>query len=329
MIEFKDVTKVYDNGTTALKDINIAIENGEFVFVVGSSGAGKSTFLKLMMREEVPSKGTITVDGVVLNKLKKRKIPYFRRKLGIVFQDFRLIPNMTVFDNVAFAMRVIGTKEKVIRKRVPYVLSLMGLSQKARNMPNELSGGEQQRVALARALANEADIIIADEPTGNVDPQMSYEIVDLLMKLNANGTTVIMVTHEHDLVRKFDRRVIILDKGEVVSDGGPLISDIATAHINAVAELENPAAPAQTAEQILPVQESVEEIISEAENAAKELAEEAERELSEEASTQPSGEPEEAGTGAEEPANGIPFSPTLPSPDEFKAKKENIGGEEQ
>lgn len=239
MIEFNGVTKKYDNGTTALKDINIKIEDGEFVFVVGSSGAGKSTFLKLMMREEVPSHGTITVDGVVLNSLKKRKIPQFRRKLGVVFQDFRLIPNMSVFDNVAFAMRVIGTKEKIIRKRVPYTLSLMGLPHKARCMPNELSGGEQQRVALARALANNADIIIADEPTGNVDPQMSYEIVDLLMKLNENGTTVIMVTHEHDLVRSFDRRVIILDKGSVVSDGGPLISDIATAHINAAAEISS------------------------------------------------------------------------------------------
>ena len=225
MIEFKDVTKKYDNGTTALKDVNISIEDGEFVFVVGSSGAGKSTFLKLMMREEVPSKGTITVDGVVLNKIRKRKIPYFRRKLGVVFQDFRLIPTMTVFDNVAFAMRVIGTKEKVIRKRVPYVLSLMGLSHKARSMPNELSGGEQQRVSLARALANNAKIIIADEPTGNVDPQMSFEIVDLLM-----------VTHEHELVRQFDRRVIILDKGSVVSDGGPLVSDIVTANINSAAE---------------------------------------------------------------------------------------------
>lgn len=247
MIEFKDVTKKYDNGTTALKDINITIEDGEFVFVVGSSGAGKSTFLKLMMREEVPSHGTITVDDVVLNTIKKRQIPYFRRRLGVVFQDFRLIPNMTVFDNVAFAMRVIGTKEKKIRKRVPYVLSLMGLPKKARCMPNELSGGEQQRVALARALANNADIIIADEPTGNVDPQMSYEIVDLLMKLNENGTTVIMVTHEHDLVRSFDRRVIILDKGEIVSDGGPLISDIATAHINAAAELGGTFTPAQQA----------------------------------------------------------------------------------
>lgn len=239
MIEFKNVSKKYDNGTAALSDINIKIEKGEFVFVVGSSGAGKSTFLKLMMREEVPSSGTITVGDTVLNTIKKKEIPYFRRRLGIVFQDFRLIPNMTVFDNVAFAMRVIGTSEKKIARRVPYVLSLMGLSEKARNYPRELSGGEQQRVALARALANNAEIIIADEPTGNVDPQMSYEIVDMLMRLNEAGTTVIMVTHEHSLVRCFDKRVIILDKGSIVADGGTLIREAATSHINAASEISN------------------------------------------------------------------------------------------
>ncbi len=240
MIEFKNVSKKYDGAPAhALKDINLTIDKGEFVFVVGSSGAGKSTFLKLMMREEVPSTGTIVVDDIDLTKIKKREIPKFRRRLGIVFQDFRLIPNMTVFDNVAFAMRVIGTKEKKIRRRVPYVLSLMGLNDKARNYPKELSGGEQQRVALARALANNAEIIIADEPTGNVDPQMSYEIVDLLMRLNEAGTTVIMVTHEHSLVRCFDKRVIILDKGSVVSDGGALIREAATSHINPVSEISN------------------------------------------------------------------------------------------
>ena len=237
MIEFKNVTKKYDNKTTALSDVNISIEKGEFVFVVGSSGAGKSTFLKLMMREEVPTSGTITVDGIELNKMKKRKIPKFRRKLGIVFQDFRLIPNMTVYDNVAFAMRVIGTKEKKIGRRVPFLLNLMGLNEKARNYPRELSGGEQQRVALARALANDAEIIIADEPTGNVDPQMSYEIVDLLMRLNESGTTVIMVTHEHSLVRCFDKRVIILEKGTVISDGVVLNHEAATAHINPASEI--------------------------------------------------------------------------------------------
>ncbi len=239
MIKFDNVSKRYGKtGPYALKDININIEKGEFVFVVGSSGAGKSTFLKLMMREEVASSGDIIVDGQNLNKMRKRDIPKFRRKLGIVFQDFRLIPNMTVFDNVAFAMRVIGTSEKKIRRRVPYVLSLMGLNEKARSYPRELSGGEQQRVALARALANNAEIIIADEPTGNVDPQMSYEIVDMLMRLNEAGTTVIMVTHEHSLVRCFDKRVIILEKGNVVADGGTIIKESATSHINAASEIQ-------------------------------------------------------------------------------------------
>ena len=219
MIDFKNVSKVYDNGTKALNNVNIHIDKGEFVFVVGASGAGKSTFLKLMMREEVPSSGTITIKDYNLGEMKKRKIPYFRRNLGIVFQDFRLIPNMTVYDNVAFAMRVVGAREKDIRKRVPYVINIVGLSQKARNYPNELSGGEQQRVALARALVNNADIIIADEPTGNVDPQMSLEIVELLKRLNETGTTVIMVTHAHNLVRMFDNRVIVLDGGSVVADG--------------------------------------------------------------------------------------------------------------
>lgn len=219
MIDFRNVSKVYDNGTKALNNVNIHIDKGAFVFVVGASGAGKSTFLKLMMREEVPSSGTITIKDYNLGEMKKRKIPYFRRNLGIVFQDFRLIPNMTVYDNVAFAMRVVGAREKAIRKRVPYVINIVGLSQKARNYPNELSGGEQQRVALARALVNNADIIIADEPTGNVDPQMSLEIVELLKRLNETGTTVIMVTHAHDLVRRFDNRVIVLDGGSVVADG--------------------------------------------------------------------------------------------------------------
>ena len=219
MIEFKSVTKVYDNGTKALDDVNISIEKGEFVFIVGASGAGKSTFLKLMMREDVPTSGSIQVKDYNLSTLPKRKIPYFRRTMGIVFQDFRLIPTMTVYDNVAFAMRVIGTKENKIRKRVPFVLNLVGLSDKARNYPLELSGGEQQRVALARALCNNADIIIADEPTGNVDPQMSMEIVELLTRLNDGGTTVIMVTHAHELVQQFKRRVVILEKGRVIYDG--------------------------------------------------------------------------------------------------------------
>ena len=218
VIEFDNVSKTYDNGTEALKNVSLRIEDGEFVFIVGASGAGKSTFLKIMMREQVPNKGTVIINGFNLNKLKKKQIPMFRRTLGIVFQDFRLIPTMTVYDNVAFAMRVIGAKEKEIRKRVPYILSLVGLSSKARQKPNQLSGGEQQRVALARALVNNAGLIIADEPTGNIDPEMSYEIVDLLNHINASGTTIVMVTHEHNLVRHFHHRVITIDQGYVVSD---------------------------------------------------------------------------------------------------------------
>lgn len=218
MIEFNNVSKTYDNGTAALKNVSLKINDGEFVFVVGSSGAGKSTFLKIIMREQVPNSGTVVINDYNLNKIKKRDIPKFRRTMGIVFQDFRLIPNMTVYDNVAFAMRVIGAKEREISKRVPYVLSLVGLTSKARQYPNQLSGGEQQRVALSRALVNNAGILIADEPTGNIDPEMSYEIVDLLNHINANGTTVVMVTHEHELVRRFNHRVITIDNGEVVSD---------------------------------------------------------------------------------------------------------------
>lgn len=220
MIEFRHVSKTYENGTNALRDVSITIEDGEFVFIVGASGAGKSTFLKIIMREQVPNSGSVVINNYDLNKIKKRDIPKFRRTMGIVFQDFRLIPNMTVYDNVAFAMRVIGAKEKDIRKRVPYVLSLVGLTSKARQLPTQLSGGEQQRVALARALVNNAGIIIADEPTGNIDPEMSYEIVDLLNHINANGTTVVMVTHEHELVRRFNHRVITISQGEVVSDTG-------------------------------------------------------------------------------------------------------------
>lgn len=219
MIDFINVSKRYDNGTQALKDVNIHIEDGEFVFVVGASGAGKSTFLKILMREEVPTSGTVIVNGNTLTELKKREIPYFRRDLGIVFQDFRLIPNMTVYENIAFAMRVIGARESEIRKRVPFVITRVGLSNKARCFPNELSGGEQQRVALARALVNDAKVIIADEPTGNIDPTMAFEIIDLLKDINEKGTTVIIVTHEHDLVRQFDKRVITLEGGNVVADG--------------------------------------------------------------------------------------------------------------
>ena len=219
LIKFEGVSKVYESTKTkALNNFSVEIETGEFVFIVGSSGAGKSTLLKLMMREEVPTSGTININGYDLNSIKKSKIPYFRRSLGIVFQDFRLIPTMNVYDNVAYAMRVIGARENAIRKRVPYLLGLVGLNSKARSKPNQLSGGEQQRVALARALANNANTIIADEPTGNVDPKMSYEIVDLLNHINADGTTVIMVTHDLHLVKTFNHRVITIKNGVIESD---------------------------------------------------------------------------------------------------------------
>lgn len=221
MIEFKGVHKIYDNGIKALKDVSIRIEKGEFVFVVGASGAGKSTFLKLMMREEVPSAGEVIINQYRLSKLKRREIPYLRRTMGVVFQDFRLINSMTVFDNVAFAMRVTGSAPRDIRKRVPYILGLVGLQNKARSFPTELSGGEQQRVGLARALVNNPALIVADEPTGNIDPDLSYEIVELLTEINRRGTTVVMVTHEHGLVRMFHHRVIEIRDGCVVSDHRP------------------------------------------------------------------------------------------------------------
>ena len=218
LIEFKGVSKNYSNGTHALDDVNIKINKGEFVFVVGPSGAGKSTFIKLMMHEEKVNTGEVIVNGYKMSKIKPREVPYFRRTMGIVFQDFRLIPNMNVFENVAFSLRVVGASNKDIRRRVAAVLSQVGLGNKARCYPNELSGGEQQRVGLARALVNNPQIIIADEPTGNVDPEMSYEIVDLLTEINRRGTTIVMVTHEHQLVRDFGRRVIMLEKGKIVAD---------------------------------------------------------------------------------------------------------------
>ncbi len=218
MIEFRNVSKVYANGTSALKNINLHIKKGEFVFIVGSSGSGKSTFLKLIMHEELPSRGTIYLDGINISQITKREVPYIRRKMGIVFQDFRLIDKMTVFDNVAFAMRVTGASERDVKKRVPYILNLVDLQNKANQRPAELSGGEQQRVSLARALVNNPSIIIADEPTGNIDPEMSYEIVELLTEINKRGTTVLMVTHEHDLVQHFGKRVIEINCGKIISD---------------------------------------------------------------------------------------------------------------
>ncbi len=218
MIEFRNVSKVYNNGTEALHNINLKVEKGEFVFIVGSSGAGKSTFLKLVMCEERPNSGQIIVDGTDVSRIRKRKIPYIRRKMGIVFQDFRLIDHMTVYDNVAFAMRVVGASPRTIRKRVPYILSLVGLQHKAKHYPTELSGGERQRVGLARALVNNPSMIVADEPTGNIDPALSFEIVDLLSEINRRGTTVLMVTHEHSLVKHFHKRIIQIHSGEIVAD---------------------------------------------------------------------------------------------------------------
>ena len=218
MIEFQNVSKTYPNGTHALHDVSLRIDKGEFVFIVGASGAGKSTFLKLIMHEETPTSGEIIINGNKLSKLKRRDVPYLRRHMGIVFQDFRLIEKMTVFDNVAFAMRAVGESTATIKKRVPYVLDLVGLKDKMKNKPSELSGGEQQRVSLARALVNNPEIIVADEPTGNVDPELSHEIIELLNEINSMGTTVLVVTHEHELVREFNQRVIAIDKGSVVSD---------------------------------------------------------------------------------------------------------------
>ncbi len=218
VIEFSGVSKTYLTGTHALEDVNIRINSGEFVFIVGSSGAGKSTFMKLIMREEKANTGKISVNGFDLTNMRRSQIPMFRRTMGIVFQDFRLIPTMNVYDNVAFAMHVVGASNNQIRRTVTGALSKVGLGHKARSMPNELSGGEQQRVGLARALVNSPRLIIADEPTGNVDPNMSYEIVSLLTEINRRGTTVLMVTHDHNLVRDFRHRVIMLDKGRIVAD---------------------------------------------------------------------------------------------------------------
>ena len=218
MIEFRNVSKVYNNGTEALHNINLKVEKGEFVFIVGSSGAGKSTFLKLITCEERPNEGQVFIDGQDISHIRKGKIPYVRRKMGLVFQDFRLIDHMTVYDNVAFAMRVVGASPKAIKKRVPYILGLVGLQHKAKHYPTEMSGGERQRVGLARALVNNPSMIIADEPTGNIDPALSYEIVDLLSAINERGTTVLMVTHEHSLVKHFHKRIIQIHSGEIVAD---------------------------------------------------------------------------------------------------------------
>ena len=218
MIEFIDVIKAYSADTKALRGISMEIQDGEFVFLVGQNGSGKSTIMKLITGELKPTAGEVHVNGYSVGHIRKREIPYLRRTVGVVFQDFRLIENMTVYDNVAFAMRVIGAREREIKSRVPYVLELVGLEGKAKRHPHELSGGEQQRLAIARALVNNPATIIADEPTGNLDPERSFEIMQLLQEINRLGTTLLVVTHQMDLVERFQNRVIAIDNGLIVSD---------------------------------------------------------------------------------------------------------------
>jgi len=218
MVLFTNVSKVYPNGTVALKDVNFFIDKGEFVFLVGTSGAGKSTITKLMTREEEPTVGTITVNNTDIKKIKNREMPYFRREMGQVFQNFRLLNNKTVFENVAFALRVIGASKKDIKRKVPIMLELVGLMGKENCRANELSGGEQQRIGLARALINNPPILLCDEPTGNLDPATSMEIMEILEKINEFGTTVIVVTHACDIVNTMKKRVIEIDGGCIVRD---------------------------------------------------------------------------------------------------------------
>lgn len=218
MIEFRGVSKIYDNNVKALSDINVEIEPGEFVFLVGPSGSGKSTFIKMLLKEVEPTNGKVIVGDKDLSTITRKQIPYYRRKIGMVFQDFRLIPNLNVYENVAFAMRVVEASQREIRRRVPMVLSLVGLSHKYKMFPNELSGGEQQRVSLARAIVNNPAVLIADEPTGNLDPETANEIMGLLEDINRAGTTILMATHAKDIVDNMQKRVIAIDKGMIVRD---------------------------------------------------------------------------------------------------------------
>ena len=218
MIRLKDVEMEYPNGTRAIRGISTTIEDGEFVFLVGPSGSGTSTIIKMLTGEEIPTAGRIMINGFSVNNIAERQIPMMRRTLGIIFQDFRLIEKKTVYENLEFVMRAVGMPMKEIKNRIAYVLLLVGLEQKAESYPNELSGGEQQRVAIARALVNNPSTIIADEPTGNLDPERSMEIMTLLVKINQLGTTVLVVTHEKDLVNKFGKRVITIDKGCIIND---------------------------------------------------------------------------------------------------------------
>ena len=218
MIDLRKITKVYSNGTVALKDVSFKIEKGEFVFVIGSSGSGKSTLIKLILREEAPTQGEVYVNGYEVSCMDRKEIPYLRRSLGVVFQDFRLLPNKTVYDNVAFAMQITEAQPKEIRRQVPMALALVGLSRKANVYPGQLSGGEQQRAALARALVNSPSVLIADEPTGNLDPDTSWEIIKLLEEINHRGTTVVVATHEKNIVDAMKKRVIALDRGVLIRD---------------------------------------------------------------------------------------------------------------
>ncbi|MCG7407964.1 cell division ATP-binding protein FtsE [Paenibacillus sp. ACRRX] len=218
MIEMQDVWKTYTDGSHALRGVSVRIEKDEFVYLVGPSGAGKSTFMKLIYREEVPTKGQISVNGFNIGKLKHRKIPFVRRNIGVIFQDFRLLPKMTVYENVAFAMEVIEAPKKVIKRRVPEVLELVGLKHKVNSLPAQLSGGEQQRIAIARAIVNNPSVIVADEPTGNLDPETSWGIMKLLEEINYRGTTIVMATHNKDIVNTIRRRVIAIEHGHIVRD---------------------------------------------------------------------------------------------------------------
>ena len=218
MIEFNNVSKIYNNNVKALSDVSVKIDSGDFVFLVGPSGSGKSTFIKMLLKEIEPTMGSITVADKKLSEIKRNQIPYYRRKIGMVFQDFRLIPTLNVYENVAFAMRVVEASQKEIRKRVPMVLSLVGLSHKYKMFPNELSGGEQQRVSLARAIVNNPSVLIADEPTGNLDPDTAKEIMELLEDINRSGTTIVMATHAKDIVDSMKKRVIAIEKGSIVRD---------------------------------------------------------------------------------------------------------------
>lgn len=218
MIRFVDTTKVYSNGAVGLKNLTVKIDKGEFVFVIGASGSGKSTFLKLIMHEEVPTEGEVWVNGYSVHDMPHAEIPYLRRSLGVVFQDFRLLPNKTAYGNVAFAMQIVDASPREIRRQVPLALGLVGLSKKAKAYPQQMSGGEQQRVVLARALVNNPAVLIADEPTGNLDPKTSWEIMSLLEEINQRGTTVIVATHEKGIVDNMKKRVILIEHGELKSD---------------------------------------------------------------------------------------------------------------